>query len=86
MKRAETLKLWRIAPILILGALVMAACQPQDAPAKAIERYLNAVVAKDADKAVTASCASWEDAARQEVDSFKAVTVSLKDLARVRGL
>jgi hypothetical protein len=81
MNRVEKLKMGRAALILAAGVLLMAACQPQDAPAKAIERYLGAVVDKDADKAVTASCASWEDSARQEVDSFKAVTVSLKDLS-----
>lgn len=80
MNRSNRLNLWVAALGLAAGAMLMAACQPQDAPAKAVERYLQAVVAKDADKAVTSSCASWEDSARQEIDSFKAVTVTLKDV------
>ena len=80
MNRNKRLNLWVAALSLAAGAVLMAACAPQDAPAAAVQRYLQAVVAKDADRAVTASCASWEDSARQEVDSFKAVTVTLKDV------
>jgi len=80
MNRTKRLNLWIAALSLAAGAALMAACAPQDAPASAVMRYLQAVVAKDADKAVTASCASWEDSARQEIDSFKAVNVTLKDV------
>jgi hypothetical protein len=64
-----------------LTILLLVACRPQDAPARAIERYLQAVVAKDPDRAVTSACAAWESQARQEVDSLKAVGVTLKDAA-----
>ena len=47
----------------------------------AIERYLTAVVAKDTERAITASCAAWEPSAGKEVDSFKAVEVTLNDLS-----
>ena len=79
MRRAFIRKALLGAALTSIGLLALAACQPQDAPAKAIERYLQAVVAKDADRAVTSSCAAWEGSARQEVDSFKAVAVTLKD-------
>jgi hypothetical protein len=62
---------------LILVMLV--GCGSQDAPAQAIERYLQAVIAKDPDRAVTSSCAAWEEQARQEIDSFQAVDIVLKD-------
>lgn len=81
MRRIEIRNALRRAALMSIGLLALAACQPQDAPAKAIERYLQAVVAKDADRAVTSSCAAWEGAARQEIDAFKGVSVTLKDAA-----
>lgn len=78
--RPKMSKLLILVAALAASLGVMAACQPGDAPAKAVERYLQAVTAKDADKAVSASCADWEASARQEVDSFQAVNVTLKDL------
>jgi hypothetical protein len=74
----------RVNSLLILAActlVILVGCSSPDEPAKAIERYLAAVVAKDADRAVTSSCADWEDQAHQEVDSFQAVDVTLKDVA-----
>jgi hypothetical protein len=67
--------------VVTIGLIALAGCAPGDAPARSIERYFQAVVAKDPDRAVTSSCAAWEESARQEVDSFKAVGVTLKDLA-----
>jgi hypothetical protein len=49
-----------------------------DAPT-AVESYLKALVAKDANQVVNLSCAAWESEARVELDSFDAVTVTLED-------
>ena len=67
----------------IVAALVLTACSAgnQDAPAKAVEDYLNALVAKDADRLSTLSCGEWEDDALLELDSFQAVTARLEGLA-----
>jgi hypothetical protein len=52
-----------------------------DAPAKAVEDYLTALVAKDADRLTTLSCGEWEDDALLELDSFQAVTARLEGVA-----
>jgi outer membrane lipoprotein-sorting protein len=67
---------------IITAALFLAACASgsKDAPAKAVEDYLNALVAKDADRLSTLSCAEWEDDALLELDSFQAVTARLEGL------
>lgn len=64
--------------VTVFILLMLASCSSPDAPAKAIERYLQAVAAKDPDRAVTSSCAAWEEQARQEIDSFQAVDIVLK--------
>ncbi|MFM8320407.1 MAG: hypothetical protein ACKOC5_05775 [Chloroflexota bacterium] len=57
---------------------------PAAAP-QAIEQYLNALVARDQNAMIAASCAAWEAQARQEFDSFAAVKLELKDLACQAG-
>jgi hypothetical protein len=66
---------------VLIGSVILAlaACSQQDAPAQAIEAYLQALVDKDADRLVTLSCADWEEQATMEVDSFEAVSATLKD-------
>jgi len=68
---------------VIVAALVWTACSAgnQDAPAKAVEDYLNALVAKDADRLSTLSCGEWEDDALLELDSFQAVIARLEGVA-----
>lgn len=66
--------------IISLSVLVLAgltACSSGDAPAEAIESYLEALVAKDADAVVNLSCADWETSAAMEVDSLEAVDAAL---------
>jgi hypothetical protein len=79
MLKADSIRRLRRAALIGCAVVWLVACQAQDAPAKAIERYLQAVVAKDPDRAVTSSCAAWETQARQEVDSLKAVGATLKN-------
>jgi hypothetical protein len=68
--------------LVILAALSLTACASNnDAAANAVEDYLNALVAKDADRLATLSCGDWEEDALLELDSFQAVTARLEGLA-----
>jgi len=68
---------------LIIATLFLTACASSngDAPARAVENYLDALVAKDADRLSTLSCGEWEDDALLELDSFQAVTARLEGVA-----
>jgi hypothetical protein len=76
----KVLVIWLMA---FVAALLLSACASQnnDAPAKAVEDYLNALVEKNADRLTTLSCSDWEDDALLELDSFQAVTTKLDGLA-----
>lgn len=67
----------------LLAVLTLSACGAggEDAPAQAVENYLNALVTKDADRLSTLSCAEWEEDALLELDSFQAVDTRLEGLA-----
>lgn len=68
--------------IVILAGIVLAACASStDAPAQAVQNYLNALVNKEADKLPTLVCGEWEEDALIELDSFQAVTARLEDVA-----
>ena len=68
---------------IILITLFLAACSSNanssNGPAKAVENYLNALVAKDEKRLSTLVCGDWEDQALIELDSFQAVTPRLED-------
>ena len=68
---------------IIVVSLSLTACVSSNgnAPARAVENYLNALVAKDADRLSTLSCGEWEDDALLELDSFQAVTARLEGVA-----
>jgi hypothetical protein len=76
-------KFFLILTVVIVSNLLLSACasKSNDAPAKAVEDYLNALVAKDSDRLTTLSCGDWEDDALLELDSFQAVTTKLDGLA-----
>jgi len=63
--------------------LLLSACASNnsDAPVRAVENYLTALVEKDADRLATLSCGEWEEDALLELDSFQAVTTRLDGLA-----
>jgi hypothetical protein len=79
-KEAFVRKFSLIVLTIIMAALLLAACASgkEDAPAQAVEDYLNALVAKDADRLSTLSCGEWEDDALLELDSFQAVSARLE--------
>jgi hypothetical protein len=70
-----------LVTIISVSALMACASGSDNAPAKAVEDYLNALVAKDADRLSTLSCGEWEDDALLELDSFQAVEARLDGLA-----
>ena len=68
---------------MVFAILLLPACasSSDNASAKAVEDYLNALVAKDANRLTTLSCGEWEEDALLELDSFQAVTARLEGLA-----
>lgn len=67
---------------LTLTVIILSACASNtDAPAQAVENYLNALVDKEADKLPTLVCGEWEEDALIELDSFQAVTASLENVS-----
>jgi hypothetical protein len=69
--------------LIIFAALALTACGSSDgdAPVRAVENYLNALVAKDADRLPALVCGEWEADALIELDSFQAVTARLEEVA-----
>ena len=69
--------------LIIIASLALAACSASDAdaPAKAVENHLTALVEKDGDRLPTLVCGDWEADALIELDSFQAVTARLDNLA-----
>jgi hypothetical protein len=69
--------------LFLLVSTLPAACSGSDgdAPAEAVEAYLNTLVAKDADRLPTLVCGAWEEEALVELDSFQAVTPRLEEAA-----
>lgn len=69
---------------VIVLSLVLSACSSStqgSGAAAAVEQYLEAMVAKNADGLSTLSCADWETSAIMEMDSFEAVTPRLEGLS-----
>jgi len=68
--------------LVALTAIILTGCASDtDAPAKAVENYLNALVNKEADKLPTLVCGDWEEDALIELDSFQAVTAQLENVS-----
>jgi len=74
-------KLVPFASVLILIVFLLPACGSASGPVRTMEDYLNALVAKDATRLSTLSCADWAQSAAVEMDSFQAVTASLEGLS-----
>ena len=76
------LKRFLTLSISLLAGIVLASCtSSSDAPARAVEEYLNTLVAKDADRLPTLVCGEWEGDALIELDSFQAVEARLEAMA-----
>jgi hypothetical protein len=61
--------------------LLLAACGGSSNPGAAVENYFRALVAKDATRAVTLSCAAWEEGARTDVDTFAMYPATLENIS-----
>jgi len=75
--------IFQIMFISLLFSLLMAGCNGKSASGdspSAVEAYLQALVARDANKMMNVSCAAWEPQAKIEYDSFAAVKLTMKDL------
>ena len=72
-------KLLLILSVVLIANILSACASNTDAPAQAVENYLNALVNKEADRVPTLVCGDWEADAMIEVDSFQAVTARLEN-------
>ena len=71
-----------ISLILTLLIIFLAACASSpDAPAQAIEAYIQALSKKDSTQLTNLSCTDWEQNALLELDSITAVGSTVQDLA-----
>jgi len=66
---------------LVANALLTACSSNADAPAKAVESYLTALVEKDSARLPALVCGAWEPDALIELDSFQAVTARLDNVS-----
>jgi hypothetical protein len=66
--------------ILLILALLLAACQTSDAAADSVEAYLNALANKQPDALTAVSCADWEEQALIELSAFGSVDTTLDGL------
>ncbi len=71
----------RIIVIALVTALALAGCagSVEDAPARAVERYFEALVDGDATTARSLSCAEWESFAANRVSTFESLDAELVD-------
>jgi hypothetical protein len=81
-ERTDPMK--RMVFILLLAVItcaVLPGCSKQSGAAVAIQSYIQALVARDANALKNESCAQWENDAQVELDSFTAVSISLDGLS-----
>jgi len=66
--------------LLCVSVLLLSACggKAADPASKAVEDYLNALVAKDSTRLSALSCKDWESNALMELDSLQAVKTRLE--------
>jgi hypothetical protein len=57
----------------------------QDAPGSVVQTYFQAIVAGDAERIASISCADWESTARDEVSSFAGVKARLENVTCTSG-
>jgi hypothetical protein len=76
-------KIFWIMLFVIITNLLLIACSSSnsDAPAKAVETYLNTLVAMDENRLPTLVCGEWEEEALIELDSLRAVTARLDNVS-----
>jgi hypothetical protein len=82
-KEYSVRKIVLILFIVLASQLVLLACtsSTSDAPAQAVQSYLDALVAKDVERLPTLVCGEWEEDALIELDSLQAVSARLEGVA-----
>jgi hypothetical protein len=72
----------------IILIFLLASCNSadnSDPSAVAIEEYIQALIAQDANKVSTLSCADWEMDGQIEVDSLTAVSATIEEMSCERS-
>ncbi len=76
---------WTILGLAVAGVLILTACRgsatPTSGAAKAVEDYLQALVARDVNTMIDLACLNWEQQARLDYNAFNAVKLEMKDLS-----
>jgi len=76
---------WTILGLAVAGMLFLTACSgsstPSSGAAKAVEDYLQALVARDINAMIDQACLDWEQQARLEYNAFSAVKLEMKNLS-----
>ncbi|MBN2306312.1 MAG: hypothetical protein JXQ72_17650 [Anaerolineae bacterium] len=67
--------------LAVLLALILAACADEGSAPDAVEKYLKAKIASDADKLVELSCKAWEAQAQLDAAPFESVNAELQDMS-----
>lgn len=66
---------------LLFITFFLVACSSQsDRPARVVESYYQALINKNENQMLSFVCSQWESQARNDYQSFAAVTAELKDL------
>lgn len=79
-----TLKMHKLLYSVTILLAVLTGCSQSSSQAGApavVESYLQALVERDLNRTVSASCSAWEPQARLEFNSFSAVSLSLQDIS-----
>ena len=71
------IKMVVIFACLLFIVAALAGCGSDDGAAKSIQAYFQALTAKNESELILLSCSSWEAQAKNELESFGAVTASL---------
>jgi hypothetical protein len=71
-----TMRNFLVLSALLLGLL--SGCQSSGSPSEAVEDYLQAMIDGDWVRAVNLSCATWEEGARTESNSFDSIEARLE--------
>jgi hypothetical protein len=70
--------------LVVLIAVFLTGCSGAsngDPAARAVERYLQSLAGRDLNQMITNACTAWEAQARQEYDSFAAVSLELNKVS-----
>jgi hypothetical protein len=73
-----------VTGLVILIAIISTGCSgagDSDPAARAVERYLQGLAGRDLNQMISSACSAWEAQARQEYDSFSAVSLELNELS-----